>query len=85
MNGKLLMSEQCVLSAQKSNCFLGCIKKVANRLMEVILPLYSTLVKLHLAMLHPALKSSAQKRDEHVRVSPKDGHKGDQGTGPPCL
>lgn len=53
--------------------------------MEVILPLYSTLVKLHLAMLHPALKSSAQKRDEHVRVSPKDGHKGDQGTGPPCL
>ena len=49
VGGKLDVTQLCALTAQKTNSILGCIQRsVSSRLREVVLPLYSALVRPHL-------------------------------------
>ncbi|PKU45208.1 rna-directed dna polymerase from mobile element jockey- hypothetical protein [Limosa lapponica baueri] len=72
---KLDMSQQRALAAQKANHILGCIERnVASRSREVILPLYTTLLRPPPGVLCPALGPSAQERHGPVGAGPEEVH-----------
>jgi len=49
VDDRLTMTQQCALVANKASGLLGCIKKsVASRLRKILLPLYTSLLRLHL-------------------------------------
>ncbi|KAK4832419.1 hypothetical protein QYF61_023098 [Mycteria americana] len=66
---KLNVSLQCALAAQKANCMLGCItRNIASRLREVILPLYSALVRPLLEFCPPALGPPVQEHMDLLKL-----------------
>ena len=77
VDGRLNMSQQCVLAVQKANYILGCIKRgVSSRSREVILPLCSALTRPQLKC--PVLGLPTQEGHEAAGVDPEEGREDDQ-------
>ena len=83
-DGKLDMSQQCALVAQKANHIKGCIKiSVSSRVRDMILPLCSG--EASPGVLCPDVESSVPERHGPLGVHPEEGHRNDPRDGTPHL
>jgi len=81
VEGKLDMSQQCDLAAQKANCILGCIKRsMASRSKEVLCS-----GEVSPGVLYTDVEPSVQERHGPVGACPEEGHKNDAKDGMPLL
>ena len=75
---KLNFSQQCTRAAKKANHILGCIKRsVTSRSTEVILLLYSALMRPHWEHWGTVLGLPTQEGHGTVAVDPEEGHRDD--------
>ena len=82
MDDKLNMSLQRALAARKANGILGSIMRgVVSRDREVIIPLYSALLRAPSGVLCPGMEPPVQERQRAVGEGLEEGHKDDQGAG----
>ncbi|PKU41416.1 rna-directed dna polymerase from mobile element jockey-like [Limosa lapponica baueri] len=86
VDSKPSKSEQCTAAAAKqANRMLGCINMgITTRDKDIIIPLYSMLVRLHQEM-YSVLVPTIQKRCGQAGEAPEKGHKEDQRTGKPAI
>ncbi|KAJ7398423.1 hypothetical protein BTVI_125173 [Pitangus sulphuratus] len=80
------MSQQCVPKPRRPKHILCCItRRVASRSREVILCLYSALMRPHLEYRIQLWSSQHKKDVDLLEKGPEEGHEDNQRDGAPCL